>query len=215
MSITDYIAARVTTSDRNLVFDLFKGCCCVIAEEYSKEAVQHFHVVIVGHEHWDVLSKRILRAKLGRAKSWKKKNHMEDFMKAISYTVKCGEYWTRQGFQKYIDEAPEWVPKEDFVRTTNDGKDLSKHWQLTYSNLLKVAFNHRKKNDLKTDKLSDVLAHLAREDNWLPTPQMIKQGLDVWYHNQFTWMCSQKLAPPPKWWEPRTEGESYLSKQYN
>jgi len=209
MSEIDYISIRVTTCDRNLVFDLFKGCCCVIAEEHSKEGVQHYHVVVKGHEMYETLGKRLQRAKLGVNKYWRKKNHGGDFLKAIAYTVKCGEYWTRSKFYEYLEQAPEWVPTTDYVRLGTDGKDTSKHWQLTYSNLLKVAFNYRRKNELKTERLSDVLAHLAREDLWIPTPQMIKQGLDKWYHDQFTWMCSSQMAPPPQWWEPRTEGLDY------
>jgi len=206
---TDYVAYRVTSDNDNLVFDLFKGMPCVIARELSEKAVKHFHVVVEGHVHYELVQKRLQRAKLGRAKYWSKKNHMDDFLKAISYTVKCGDYYTRQGFHRWVEIAPDWIPKEEFLRANEeaeaklrDGKDLSKHWMFTYSNILKVAFNYRKRNELSTDKLGDVLAHMSREDKWIPSPQMVKNGLDPWFHRQFEWMCSAKMAPPPAWWEP-------------
>lgn len=212
---TDYISVRVTTNDRNLVFDVCKGCSCVIAEEHSKEGVQHYHIVIAYHDNYETVGKRLCRLKLGKNKYWRKKNHGGDFMKAIAYTVKCGEYWCRQGFQQYVDESPEWIPHDEYAPLGADGKDNARHWQLSYSNLLKVAYNHRKRNELESDRLSDILAHLAREDQWIPTPQMLKQGLDKWYHDQFTWMCGHKMAPPPPWWEPRIEGLDYKGKTFN
>lgn len=203
----DYVSYRVTSDNDNLVFDIFKGMPCVIARELSDKAVRHFHIVVEGHEYYDLVQKRLQRAKLGRAKYWSKKNHMDDFLKAISYTVKCGDYYTRRGFHQWVDIAPEWVPKDEYqsgVETTvsRDGKDLSKHWMFTYSNLLKVAFNYRNRNNLDTSKLGDVLAHMARENKWVPSPQMVQKGLDPWYHRQFEWMCSSQMAPPPAWWEP-------------
>ncbi len=59
--------------------------------------MQHYHIVIVGHEQHEIVKKRLIRAKFGIIKYWSKKNN-SDFLKAVAYTIKCGEIWTRQGF---------------------------------------------------------------------------------------------------------------------
>lgn len=204
----NYIAVRVTHDNDDLVFEVFRNMPCVIAREYSSKGVKHFHVVIEGHVHYDLIGKRLQRAKLGRAMYWRKKNHMNDFLKAISYTVKSGDYYTRLGFNKWIDLAPEWLPKEEYFAeeetiVDEDKKDTAKQWMFTYSNILKVAFNFRKRRQLKTDKLGDVLSEMTRENKWIPSPQMVSKGLEVWYHRQFEWMCSTQEAPPPEWWNVR------------
>lgn len=198
----DYVAYRVTSEKKDLVFELFKGCCCVIAEEFSKEAVQHYHIVVAGLEMHDVVKKRLQRARLGVNKSWSKKNHQEDFLKAVSYTVKCGEYWTRKGFHQWVDIAPEWVHGQHACLP--DGvKDTDKDWALTYNNVLRVAQNWRKAHNLKTDDLGAVLSHMTRQTRWTPSPQMLKSGLDRWHFKIFAWRCSDQMAEPPPWWEPR------------
>jgi hypothetical protein len=62
----------------------------------------------------------------------------------------AGEYWTTKGFHQFVDQAPEWIPKEEYKPTGKDGKNLDKHWQLTYANVLKVAFNHRKMHNIES-----------------------------------------------------------------
>jgi hypothetical protein len=68
----DFISVRVTTDDRDLAIGIFKGCCCVIAEEFLKDDVQHYHAVVhgLGHEQYENIGKRLQRAKLGCSKSW-------------------------------------------------------------------------------------------------------------------------------------------------
>ncbi len=132
----DYVAVRITTDDSSLCYDIFKGMCCVIAEELSCSGVKHFHAVVVGHECFEVPCKRLQRAKLGRSKYWRKKNYLANFLNSISYTVKCGDYKTHKGFHVWIDMAPPWVTKAEFDRLrpepdsliAKDGKDLDTLW---------------------------------------------------------------------------------------
>jgi hypothetical protein len=198
----DYISYRVTSDSRSQVTDFFKGCCCVIAEEFSCEGVQHYHIVVHGHAEAEMVKKRITRAKLGVNKWWSKKNHGNDFMKAISYTVKCGEYWTRKRFHEFVEEAPDWVPGDYVEEVPHGTKDMDRDWLLTRSNLLRVAQNWRSKHHLKTDKLGEVLDHMEVNSRWIPSPQILKTGLDPWYHTMFAHRISG-LGAPPAWWEPK------------
>ena len=71
---SNYVSYRVTTDSSSVVYDAFKGCKVVIAEEVSKSGVQHYHVVMEGHDNHEVVKKRLTRAKLGVNKWWSKKN---------------------------------------------------------------------------------------------------------------------------------------------
>lgn len=201
----DYVSYRVTTDKFDLVCEIFKGCCCVIAREFSKLGVEHFHVVVVGHHMFELLKKRLVRAKLGVNKYWSKKNHGSDFLKAVSYTVKCGDYYCRKGFSAYVDLSPPWVFGAS-LPAASVSKDLDKDWMLTYNNLLRVAMNHRNSQKLNTTKLSNVLDHMMKTTRWIPSPMMVKSGLDMWYHNMFEWRCGNQSSSAPDWWSPHFSG---------
>jgi hypothetical protein len=80
----------------------------------------HYHIVIVGHEQYEIVKKRLIRAKFGinnNNKYWSKKNN-GNFLKAVAYTIKCGEFWTRQGFHVhtvYVGAKCAWVFGEAIV----------------------------------------------------------------------------------------------------
>lgn len=200
----NFVSYRVTTDDRNLVYELFKGCSCVVAEEISKSGVLHFHIVVEGFEQFEIVKKRLTRAKLGVNKYWSKKNSGE-FFKAVSYTIKCGDFITRKGFHKYtdyVDEFSPWVFGGTVVCSETE-RDLDKDWMLTYNNLLRVAHNYAKKKDLKTDDLGHVLAHLTEHTKWIPSPQMMKAGLDPWFFKMYKFRCGT-VRTVPDWWTPRS-----------
>lgn len=203
---TDYVSYRVTTDDPNVVFDAFKGTSCVIADEVSRTGVRHFHIVVVGHDHHELVKKRLTRAKLGTNKWWSKKNHGKGILEAISYTVKCGDYYTRQFCHELVDMAPQWVfgATAPIFAASDNVKDPDKDWMLTYNNILRVAQNWRTRHNLKTHQLGSVLTHMMEHSRWIPSPQMIKNGLDPYYHRMFTYRVT-KIGTPPPWWEVRTE----------
>ena len=209
-SAVDYISYRVTSDSRNVVTDFFKGCCCVIAEEFSKEGVQHYHIVVHGHAEAEMVRKRISRAKLGVNKWWSKKNHGDDFMKAISYTVKCGEYWTRKRFHEFVEEAPVWEAG-DYVEDVPQGtKDTDRDWQLTWTNLIRVCLNWRTKHNLKTDKLKEVVCHLITNSRWLPSPPMLKTGVDPFFSKMFAHRCAGLGAAPMDWFDQKPEAMYFV-----
>lgn len=208
----NWISYRVTTDDREKVFDFFRGCKCVIAEEISKTGVQHYHVVVEdvdvprgGITIHETVKKRIVRAKLGVNKWWSKKNN-GDFWKAVAYTIKCGEYFTRKGFHEYteyVESNCPWVFGQAPSQVDDDGKDLDKDWMLTYNNLLRVAHNYARKKNLKTDDLGNVLAHMTEHTRWIPSPQMMKSGLDPWYFKMYKFRVGSERTVPD-WWTPRS-----------
>lgn len=198
----NWVSYRLTAVSLDQVSDVFKGTCCAIGDELSVKGVRHFHVIVAGDDMFDTIRKRIQRLKLKSSDNWSKRNS-GTFLGGVAYTVKCGDYYTRKGFHNYVDMASEWVFHSDFVEDV-DKKDTDKDWMLTWNNLLTVAMNWRNKKDLKTNNLSDVLAHLSEHSKWIPSPQMLKNGLDPWYHKMFEYRCTKTGKPPP-WWEPRVE----------
>jgi hypothetical protein len=200
----NFVSYRVTTDSRDVVFDLFKGCRCVIAEEHSCQGVQHYHIVVEGHDQFEIVKKRLLRAKLGVNKYWSKKNH-GDFYAAVAYTIKAGEYWTRKGFSVHTDYAEInncWIFKVEPV-CSETGRDTEKDWMLTYNNILRVAHNYSKKKGLKTDDLGAVLASLTEYTRWIPSPQMMKAGLDPWFFKMYKFRVGSTLTVPD-WWTPHS-----------
>lgn len=203
---TDWISYRLTIDDNNFktVSELFKGTCYVAGHEVSRTGVSHYHIVVAGHDHYETIRKRITRAKFGTNKSWSKKNHGE-FLKAVSYTVKCGDIRTTRGFHGWVDCSPEWEFGQE-LEVCAEVKDTSRDWMLTWNNLLAVAMNWRNRYNLQTDKLGDVLEHMEDNSKWIPSPQMLKNGIDKYFHLKFTRRCQRvKTGKPHRWWEERVE----------
>lgn len=208
----DYISVRVTTDNFDNVCSVFEGTSCVISgQEISKEGVKHYHAVVLGHACYECIGKRLQRLNLGPAKYWRKKNHGKGFLESISYTIKCGEYYTRNGFEKWVSMAPEFKPKDEYFediveKIDSNGKDQAKSWMFTYSNILKVAYNFRNRHNMETKQLGDVLSSMSEEGKWIPSPQMVRCGLENWYFRHFEWMCSNHQEPPPPWWKSQPLG---------
>jgi len=202
----NFISYRVTTESDDVVFNLFKGTCCVIATEVSKTGVQHYHVVVAGLEQQNLLKVRLRRAKLGVNKYWSKVNN-GCFLKAVAYTIKCGDYKTRKSFHEftdYVEEACPWVfGLTEHVAEASDGKDLDKDWMLTYNNLLRVAHNYAVKRKLASDDLGVVLQHMTENTRWIPSPQMMKAGLDPYYFKLYKFRVGT-LVRAPDWWTPHS-----------
>ena len=56
---------------------------------------------------------------------------------------------------------------------------------------------------LKTDDLGNVLAHMTEHTRWIPSPQMMKSGLDPWFFNMYKFRCGT-VRTVPDWWTPHT-----------
>ncbi len=157
------------------------------------------------YDQYETVKKRLTRAKLGVNKWWSKKNN-GDFFKAVAYTIKCGDYVTRKGFHVYTDYVENvcpWVFGLSEPVLKDEEKDLDKDWMLTYNNLLRVAHNYARKKGLKTDYLGNVLAHLTEHTRWIPSPQMMKAGLDPWFFKMYKFRVGSEHRVPD-WWTPRS-----------
>lgn len=186
----DWVSYRVTCNDRDTVFDLFQDCCCVIAEEYSRLGVQHYHVVVAGHAMYETVRKRLKRASFTRAMYWSQKNR-GTFLKAISYTVKCGEYWTRNGFNQWVIHAPDWVfAASTGVTQTNmtqfidqqDKKDIV----LNYNNVVYHAVREARKFQHTADwSFAEALRHYMDRTGVTLSYNLAIHGLPDFYQDEY------------------------------
>ena len=78
-------------------------------------------------------------------------------------------------------------------------KDTDRDWTLTFSNLMRVAMNFRKEHDLKTDDLGVVLQLIGDKTKWIPSPAILRNGIDDFYFEQFKARCNG--TEPYPWWE--------------
>lgn len=198
-NVSSWTSFRVTCSDRPAVEEIFLKECAVVAKELSAKGIEHYHVVIVGHDVTGRISKALSRKKW---KFWSKRDS-GTFLGAVSYTVKCSDFRTFHYFDRYIDAAPKWDfsgAKRKRIEDDDGPQPKGRYWQLNFSNLLFQAKCYRKANELATDELSTVLKHMVRNTRWRPSHQLVTQGLNQWYHKQFKWECSDQMAEPPDDW---------------
>lgn len=201
-----WVSYRITTDRRDDVFDCFRNVCCVIAEEFSKTGIQHYHVVVAGHSTFEVVKKRLQRMKLGRAMVWSAKNN-GTFLGAVSYTVKCDEYWTRNGFNEYVKLAPDWVaPASGQLCLEAVGVDVAdrkdRDWQLNYSNLVCQAVKHARKHGF-TDFVT-TLRDMMMNTRWKPVVQITRGGgIPDFYFKDFEYRMGQRKVFDMEWIKPR------------
>ena len=84
----------------------------------------------------------------------------------------CGPHW-----EEYIRESPDWDP------TLKEKKAVEKRKReadpiLSFSNVLSRALQHRQDNSISSTDLGVTLEHMTRTTNWIPSPQIMKFGLD-------------------------------------
>lgn len=106
------------------------------------------------------------------------------------------------GWQKYIDESPEWVQKEDLKKAPEKRKREADP-VLSFSNILWRALKHRQDHQIKSTELGVTLEHMTRTTNWIPSPQIMKFGLDPLHHKLFSFRAGGRTGPTPNWWECR------------
>lgn len=204
----DYVAYRLTTSDSELVKSFFSGTSFVYGFETSKKGVEHFHVIMLGHEHYSMVRQRIGRAKFTAASCWSKKNYKSDFIKGISYTVKSGNVFVSDDVMAdYVKAAPSWVFDQAKVQTiikqdTEARKD--RDWQLTYANLVTQAVRYHQSTGKKDDVgLKTVVQEMMEHTKWRPSFHMIKNGVPPAYEEDFSFRIGKRARQSMDWWTPR------------
>lgn len=210
--VDKWTAWRISTDRRSDIQSIFMKYCSVVAEEFSKKGVQHYHCITIGPRSL-ALAKSIQRLKLERHQIWSKEfPNNEDkykdytFEKAISYTVKGGNYKCYKSFIRYMtDDIPSWVFPSDKEISTRDMTEKEirndRHWQLTFSNLVVQALRHRKQFGLQTTSLEQVVRHMARHTKWRPSKEMRKSGVHPSYDREFEWECNNRPGEyNTDWW---------------
>lgn len=219
LQVDKWTSWRITTDRRSELQTIFMKYCSVVAEEFSKKAVQHYHCLTVGPRS-DALAKAIQRLKLERAQVWSKEFPNKEtkykdytFEKAIAYTIKGGVYQCYKSFARYItDSIPKWVfPTSSGVRTAMTDKEIrnDRDWQLTFSNLVRQALRHRQEHDLRTTSLKQVVMHMCRHSKWRPSKDMIKSGVHPHYIKVFEWECNNRPGEYPMDWFEMKIGDMF------
>ena len=198
-----WISYRITSTDRDRVESCFEGYDSIVARELSKTGEEHYHAIcVIDDKGRETIKKRIAQLELGRSKAWSKKNY-KTFILGVSYTIKDGDYKT---YGKYFTPEVLEASKDAYKRLQNvkqeelKCKDTDRDWTLTYSNIVRVAQNYHKEHGLTTTDLGHVLAQIAKNTRWIPSPMILRHGLDEYYFNLFRSRVD-KTAPVAMYWD--------------
>lgn len=206
-------AWRITVgrSEEAAVLAAFEGYEAIVGFEVSKAGQEHVHVLTVNEQEQDVdtIRKRIKALPLeGKPGYWSKKNY-KDYVFGVSYTVKQNDHRSiGKWFSKeLIDACVDAYGRKTKVQAEElKCKDTDRDWQLTYTNLVRVCLNFAKENNLKTDDMKVVLKHLTHKTRWIPSAQMLKNGIDPWYFEIFKHRITQaEITETPMWWDRTPE----------
>jgi len=212
----EYISIRITQKHGNLdtilsdiLFDVDDYC---IYPHFLPQ--QHFHICIPGTNDGKY-RKRVMRYceqygikgnKAYQLKRWN--NYCRKFMHYGSHEgtkpifketsfwddIKIIKPFIKGGGQKLIEECPE---------RAKDRK-LYNSWQLTFSNFVNVAVEHRRKFKLKTESLKEVIRHLCQNTKWRASPCMRKGGNFESYQKDFEFSIGVRKEYDMSWWTEKT-----------
>ena len=198
-----WISYRITSTERDRVESCFEGYDSIVSRELSKTGEEHYHAIcVIDDKARETIKKRIAQLELGRSKAWSKKNY-KTFILGVSYTIKDGDYKT---FGKYFTPVLLEAAKDAYQRQLHvkqeelKCKDTDRDWILTYTNIVRVAQNYHKEHGFITTDLGHVLAHMAKHTRWIPSPMILRHGLDEYYFNLFKSRVD-KDAPPAMYWD--------------
>lgn len=192
-----------------------------VVNKYSKDYVVAFHNADseTDHEHFHfaildlqertktqalclALKRTFNRAGNGFYAGKYMDNHI---YKAIQYMKHDDKVeWRHRGlhWQTYIDEAPEWDPDLKAKKAPEKRKREADP-VLTFSNILWRALKHREEHNIRSTELGVTLEHMTRTTNWIPSPQIMKFGLDPLHHKLFAFRAGGRVGKTPDWWTVR------------
>lgn len=191
--IPQYTAARISVSERcdAKIDALYAGRQYVWGFETSSKDVMHYHIILHGL-YGDTINKRWSRFEVSRAEKWSKANHKQNFLKGVSYTIKCGDTKVVGAEMEYwVNRAPAWVfPSK--LSTKHSGAKY-----LTYRNGMKEIKLYRDENDLSSKPFREVLAHMFEHSGWRPDEYLAHRGIPRewnWEYDHSAPVFAQKLA---------------------
>lgn len=183
-----YTAVRIRVEERDdsSMKELFDGemYVCAFEEPDREEPNRHYHIVVFGTLS-EAVRQRKTRYGKGKGKSsvWSKENS-GTFFKAVSYTTKCGDYFSSDHAEvKYwIEHVPKWEFREGDDGGDIDNKEANKKrdWMLTSSNWLVVLNRYR--NKVREEDRNDffsVLQWVINNTRWNMNKSFMYQITDL------------------------------------
>lgn len=176
----------------------------------SETEKQHWHLVIPGPSGDDQIYRNAINRKLSLKGNglYQLKYMKNPIVEAITYLKHEPGVVLKfsPDMQAYVDSAPDWV---DFRQSRmEEHVDMERRrrvrdWQLTYSNLVPQAVEHRRQFKLPTDCLKVVVKHMLETSKWCPSIQMIRQGVPEFYDLRFKHQIGVRKDADMSWWTPR------------
>lgn len=202
-----YRAYRITCGHehRDQVFAAFEGYDAIVSVEKSKDGEEHYHAITIDEtpQQVETIKKRIQKLPLSQKPGhWSKKNHRNNYVFGVSYTTKDNDYVIKgtKFNEEFITNCKDAYRRH---RETRDNeiklKDTDRDWVLTFSNLVRVAQNYAAEHGMKTQDLSEVLKSMHNRTRWIPSPAMLKNGIDPYYHELYA--ARRDKTETPAYWD--------------
>jgi len=115
--------------------------------------------------------------------------------------------------QRWVDLAPEWVPKSELV-TTKALKERLGSPTLTLGNLVKQALKFTREHYPECSSLTNCLSRMCEPGGWMPSRDLVTNGIHMTYHQMYleglgkkkkihNWMLPHELSEKKKEWADR------------
>jgi len=106
-----------------------------------------------------------------------------------------------------IKDAPAWVPKDGSSGSTHRGpREKLGDPVLSYSNLVKQAVKYRATHCMDTSSLTNVLSRMVNQDSWIPSRDLLNNGVPRELHELFAARL-HKRKWDPDWMYPHDRSE--------
>lgn len=179
--LPEYTAYRISLDrDDTKVDALFEGFQYVRGFEVSVAGEPHYHIMLYGKPS-SCLLKRWQRFDAGRAKKWSKINYKADFLKGISYTVKCNDFAIfGEEMEYWVPRAPKWV----FAAKDRLDPQVAKPKYFGYRTLVPMMREFAKVNSLEHKTFKEVftamLKHNYRADEYMAHRGIPQEFIKEW-----------------------------------
>lgn len=160
----------------------------------------HFHILIPNYDNTECIRKRI-KSKFGEYGSgnglYSIKSQSNGILSGIQYAghENTLPYFKGDQVEEWIRDAPKWVEEPKTVQMKIGEKRKAVHEdhyrEITFRNMLKVAFRHRTDRKLTTTSLAKVLESM-HTCNWFLNVAVLRAGIPSTYFEEFEAMCHNK-----------------------
>lgn len=187
-----------------------KNFCAAFHNADSECDAEHFHLVFLDlTDRKKVEAMRLAlktefqRAGNGFFAGGFRDNHVYKALQYMKHDVQVD--WRHRGshWPRYISESPEWDSTIKEKKTAEKRKREADP-VLSFSNVLWRALKHRQDHKISSTHLGVTLEHMTRTTNWIPSPQIMKFGLDPLHFKLFEYRASGRVGKTPDWWTPHS-----------